>query len=120
MKKHLADFGINDVLATGKIKNLSGGQRARVVLAAAMWSMPHLLALDEPTNYIDRETLEYLINAINEFPGGVFMISHNHAFVEATCKESWTVADGTLHKPEKMALGKKPKVGRKPVPEEEA
>lgn len=47
MKKHLKDFGINEVLATGKIKNLSGGQKARLVLAAAMWSKPHLIALDE-------------------------------------------------------------------------
>uniref|UniRef100_A0A061RRX4 Elongation factor 3 n=1 Tax=Tetraselmis sp. GSL018 TaxID=582737 RepID=A0A061RRX4_9CHLO len=103
IKKHLQDFGINEVLATGKIKNLSGGQKSRLVMAAAMWSKPHLLALDEPTNYIDRETLAALAESLKTFNGGVFLISHNAAFVEEVCDEQWVVADGTCRPPEKIA-----------------
>jgi len=107
IKKHLKDFGINEVLATGKIKNLSGGQKSRLVLAAAMWSRPHLLALDEPTNYIDRETLAALADSLKTFNGGVFLISHNAAFVEEVCNEQWMVAGGTCHPPKKMGKDKK-------------
>ncbi len=49
----------------------------KVVLAAAMWNNPHLLVLDEPTNFLDRESLGALATAINEYAGGVIMISHN-------------------------------------------
>ena len=109
IKKHLKDFGINDVLATGKIKNLSGGQKSRLVLAAAFWSRPHLIALDEPTNYIDRETLAALAESLKTFNGGVFLISHNAAFVEEVCNEQWPVADGTCLASQK--LGKEQKRG---------
>jgi elongation factor 3 len=51
VKRHLGDFGINEDLAVGKIRRMSGGQKSRLVLAAAMWSKPHIIALDEPTNY---------------------------------------------------------------------
>ena len=102
IKKHLRDFGINDVLATGKIKNLSGGQKSRLVFAAALWSKPHLLALDEPTNYIDRETLAALAESLKTFNGGVFLISHNAAFVEEVCNEQWPVHGGTCHASQKL------------------
>lgn len=55
----------------------TGGQKVKVVLAAAMWNNPHLLVLDEPTNFLDRESLGALASAIQEFAGGVIMISHN-------------------------------------------
>lgn len=106
IKKHLKDFGINEVLATGKIKNLSGGQKSRLVMAAALWSKPHLLALDEPTNYIDRETLAALAESLKTFNGGVFIISHNAAFVEEVCNEQWPVSGGTCHAPQKLGKDK--------------
>jgi ATPase subunit of ABC transporter with duplicated ATPase domains len=59
-------------------------QRSRLVLAAAMWSKPHLLALDEPTNYLDNDTLAALTHALRSFKhGGVIVISHNVKFVNA-------------------------------------
>lgn len=61
----------------GKIRGLSGGQKVKLVIAAAMWCCPHLLVLDEPTNYLDREALGALSSALNEWGGAVLMISHN-------------------------------------------
>ena len=55
----------------------AGGQKVKVVLAAATWMNPHMLVLDEPSNYLDRESLGALADAIKEFGGGVVMISHN-------------------------------------------
>ena len=55
----------------------AGGQKVKVVIAAAMWQNPHLLVLDEPTNYLDRESLGALASAIREYGGGVVMISHS-------------------------------------------
>ena len=57
VKAHLADFGIGEELALSRIKGFSGGQKSRLVLAAAMWSRPHLLTLDEPTNYVRKPAL---------------------------------------------------------------
>lgn len=81
-----------------QIGNLSGGQKVKVVLAAAMWGKPHLIILDEPTNYLDRDSLAALADAIREFQGGVVLISHNRDFVEHVCKTLWIMADGMLRK----------------------
>lgn len=59
-----------------------------------MWNKPHILVLDEPTNYLDRETLAALTEAIKTFAGGVVIISHNSPFTEALCSEVWHVAGG--------------------------
>jgi elongation factor 3 len=59
------------------MRGLSGGQKVKVVIAAAMWQNPHMLILDEPTNYLDRDSLGALSNAIKEYGGGVVMISHS-------------------------------------------
>jgi elongation factor 3 len=61
-----------------------------------MWNNPHLLVLDEPTNFLDRDSLGGLAVAIREFKGGVIMISHNEEFVGALCPEQWHVADGRV------------------------
>mgnify|MGYP003314428670 FL=1 len=56
-----------------------------------MWMQPHLVILDEPTNYLDRESLGALADAIREFEGGVVIISHNNDFTTALCPETWVV-----------------------------
>lgn len=97
IQKHLDDFGLAQEFGTyGKIRGLSGGQKVKLVLAAAMWNCPHLLILDEPTNYLDREALGALSAALNEWGGAVLMISHNKEFYSSVCKEEWIVADGTV------------------------
>lgn len=64
--------------------------------AGAMWNNPHLLVLDEPTNFLDRDSLGGLAVAIRDYKGGVIMISHNEEFVGALCPEQWHVADGRV------------------------
>jgi elongation factor 3 len=97
IQKHLDDFGLEQEFGTyGKIRGLSGGQKVKLVLAAAMWNCPHLLVLDEPTNYLDREALGALSAALNEWGGSVLMISHNKEFYSSVCKEEWVVADGVV------------------------
>ena len=68
IQQHLDDFGLDQEFGTyGKIGGLSGGQKVKLVLAAAMWNCPHLLVLDEPTNFLDREALGAFATAIREF-----------------------------------------------------
>ena len=64
--------------------------------AGAMWNNPHLLVLDEPTNFLDRDSLGGLAVAIRDYKGGVIMISHNEEFVGALCPEQWHVIDGRV------------------------
>ena len=95
--KHFDDIGLDSEIANhNEISGLSGGQKVKVVLAGAMWNNPHLLVLDEPTNYLDRDSLGGLAVAIRDYRGGVVMISHNEEFVGALCPEQWHVADGRL------------------------
>ena len=78
IQKHLEDVGIEPEFGThSRMRGLSGGQKVKVVLAAAMWNNPHILVLDEPTNYLDRESLGALAGAIRNYGGGCLMISHN-------------------------------------------
>ena len=97
ISKHFEDIGLDPEIANhNEISGLSGGQKVKVVLAGAMWNNPHLLVLDEPTNYLDRDSLGGLAVAIREYNGGVVMISHNEEFVGALCPEQWHVADGRV------------------------
>ncbi|KFH72696.1 elongation factor EF-3 [Podila verticillata NRRL 6337] len=97
VEKHLGDLGLDAEFAThSRIRGLSGGQKVKVVLAAAMWLNPHLLVLDEPTNYLDRDSLGALSEAIKEFGGGVVIISHNREFTDTVTTEKWSVVAGVL------------------------
>jgi len=97
ISKHFEDVGLDPEIANhNEIGGLSGGQKVKVVLAGAMWNNPHLLVLDEPTNFLDRESLGGLAVAIRDYRGGVVMISHNEEFVGALCPEQWHVEAGRL------------------------
>lgn len=97
VEKHLGDCGLAPEFATHtRMQALSGGQKVKVVLAAAMWNQPHILILDEPTNYLDRESLGALASAIEDFQGGVVIISHNNEFVSKVCPEEWVMDAGHL------------------------
>jgi elongation factor 3 len=97
VEKHLGDCGLEAEFATHyRMSALSGGQKVKVVIASAMWMQPHILILDEPTNYLDRESLGALAKAIEEFQGGVVIISHNSEFVSQLCPEEWVMDAGHL------------------------
>merc|ERR1712167_298112 len=99
VEKHLANFGIDAEAASHThISALSGGQKVKVVIAAAMWQNPHILILDEPTNYLDRDGLGALTAAIKEFGGGVIIISHNREFADSVATEKWIMDKGYLRR----------------------
>jgi len=97
VEKHLADFGVDAESASHtQINQLSGGMKVKVVLAAAMWQNPHVLILDEPTNYLDREGLGALVLALQDYKGGVLIISHNKEFCDGVATEKWIMQGGRL------------------------
>jgi len=97
VEKHLKAFGLEaEVASHTSIQSLSGGQKVKVVLAGSMWQNPHLLVLDEPTNYLDRDGLGALTLALNEWSGGVIIISHNREFCNAVATEKWIMQAGRL------------------------
>jgi elongation factor 3 len=98
VESHLGDVGLEPEFAThSRIGALSGGQKVKVVLAAAMWNTPHIVILDEPTNYLDRDSLGAMAEAINGYAGGVVIISHNAQFVDQVCPEVWHLENHTLN-----------------------
>merc|ERR1712176_76395 len=97
VEEHLEHCGLAREFGTHyRMSALSGGQKVKVVLAAAMWMQPHIVILDEPTNYLDRESLGALAGAIETFDGGVIIISHNNEFVSKLCPETWVMDAGHL------------------------
>jgi len=105
VEKHLGDMGLEAEFAThSQMRGLSGGQKVKVVLGAAMWNQPHMLVLDEPTNYLDRDSLGALAGAIKEFGGGVVIISHNKEFTDNVTTEQWLLDGGVLHRTGESAV----------------
>merc|ERR1719413_35304 len=97
VEKHLGDFGVDPESASHtQINQLSGGMKVKIVLAASMWQNPHVLILDEPTNYLDRNGLGALVLAIKDYKGGVLIISHNKEFCENVATERWIMKGGYL------------------------
>lgn len=96
--KYLGSIGLESYAHKIPIQNLSGGQKARVVLASIQQYEPHLLFLDEPTNHLDIETVDALIEGINEFSGGVIVISHDMELITRTNCELWVCHDGYVKK----------------------
>ena len=78
------------------VKNLSGGEKARLLLGLATFFGPNMIILDEPTNHLDIDSRAALAEAINDFPGAVIMVSHDRYLIEACADQLWVVADGTV------------------------
>ncbi|PSC72325.1 elongation factor 3 [Micractinium conductrix] len=95
VEEMLHNLGLPAEFAThSQIRGLSGGQKVKLVLGAAMWQQPHILVLDEPTNYLDRESLGAMASALAEYGGGVVIVSHHSEFVNQVCGEKWNVGGG--------------------------
>lgn len=92
----LGTFGFGIDKADTKCANLSGGEKARLLLALTAFHRPHLLILDEPTNHLDVDSREALIHALMDYEGAVILISHDRHLVAATADRLWIVKDGTV------------------------
>jgi ATP-binding cassette, subfamily F, member 3 len=92
----LGTFGFGADKAETKCGHLSGGEKARLLIALTAFHGPHLLILDEPTNHLDIDSREALIHALSEYEGAVVLISHDRHLVEATADRLWVVRGGTV------------------------
>ncbi|GFQ96264.1 ATP-binding cassette sub-family F member 3, partial [Trichonephila clavata] len=93
-RRQLGSFGVTGDLALQSVASLSGGQKSRVAFAAMAMLHPHFLILDEPTNHLDVETVEALGIALQNFTGGVVLVSHDEQLIEIVCQELWVCRNG--------------------------
>jgi len=91
----LGRYGISGDMALQKSDTLSGGQKSRVVWAQMALKNPHIMIFDEPTNHLDIETVDVLVQALNNFSGGIVVVTHDERLIKLVCNELWVVADGT-------------------------
>jgi ATP-binding cassette subfamily F protein 3 len=96
LRDFLGSFRFVGEMVTQAVGTLSGGEKARLVLAMLVWQRPNLLLMDEPTNHLDLTTREALSMALNEFEGTVMLVSHDRALLREVCDEFWLVADGAI------------------------
>jgi ATP-binding cassette subfamily F protein 3 len=96
LRDFLGQFRFTGDMVNQAVGSLSGGEKARLVLAMLVWQRPNLLLLDEPTNHLDLNTREALSMALNEFEGTVMLVSHDRALLREVCDEFWLVADGVV------------------------
>ncbi|TMH29512.1 MAG: ATP-binding cassette domain-containing protein [Betaproteobacteria bacterium] len=92
LRNFLGQFRFEGDMVNQRVGTLSGGEKARLVLAMLVWQRPNLLLLDEPTNHLDLDTREALSMALNEFEGTVMLVSHDRALLREVCDEFWLVA----------------------------
>jgi len=97
IRTHLSCFGIDGDIAENKISAMSGGQKARLTLAAVMWTKPHVLVLDEPTNFLDVMSVNALTEAVDRFAGGIVLSTHNADFLAAFCNTLWHTEEGVTN-----------------------
>jgi ATP-binding cassette, subfamily F, member 3 len=95
VRSQLARFGVDADRAETPVEKLSGGEKARLLLALATRDAPQLLILDEPTNHLDIDAREALVKALADFQGAVLLITHDPHLVELIADRLWLVADGT-------------------------
>ncbi len=91
---YLGGFDFKGDMARSPCANFSGGEKSRLALALLIWTRPNLLLLDEPTNHLDLEMRHALTLALQDFEGGVILVSHDRALLRATCDQFVLVADG--------------------------
>jgi len=96
LRDFLGSFRFTGEMVQQPVGTLSGGEKARLVLAMLVWQRPNLLLLDEPTNHLDLTTREALSMALNEFEGTVMLVSHDRALLREVCDEFWLVTGGGL------------------------
>ncbi|RZL43751.1 MAG: ATP-binding cassette domain-containing protein, partial [Variovorax sp.] len=96
LRGFLGSFNFNGDMVKQAVGTMSGGEKARLVLAMMVWQRPNLLLLDEPTNHLDLATREALAMALNEFEGTLMLVSHDRALLRSVCDEFWMVGRGAV------------------------
>jgi ATP-binding cassette, subfamily F, member 3 len=96
VRARVGAIGFSGEAADHAAKTLSGGEKARLLLGLATFAAPHLVILDEPTNHLDIDSRAALIEAINDYPGAVILVSHDRHLLEACADRLWLVADGRV------------------------
>lgn len=96
LRDFLGQFNFSGAMAQQTVGSMSGGEKARLVLAMLVWQRPNLLLLDEPTNHLDLTTREALSMALNSYEGSVLLVSHDRSLLREVCDEFWLVADQQL------------------------
>lgn len=97
-RRHLGAFGITGMTGLQRMELLSGGQKSRVAFACLSLTNPHILVLDEPSNHLDIEGMDALSEALQNFEGGVVMVSHDVTMLQNVCTSLWVCDNGTVHK----------------------
>jgi ATP-binding cassette, subfamily F, member 3 len=97
-RRHLGAFGITGMTGLQKLELLSGGQKSRVAFACLSLTNPHILVLDEPSNHLDIEAMDALSSALNQFQGGVLMVSHDVTMLQNVCTSLWVCDNGIVEK----------------------
>jgi ATP-binding cassette subfamily F protein 3 len=95
-RSRLAQFGLSFDKQETTIANLSGGERARLLLNLVAMAAPHLLILDEPTNHLDIDSRRALLDALNDYEGAVILITHDRSLIELVADRLWLTADGRI------------------------
>ncbi|MEX8493416.1 ATP-binding cassette domain-containing protein, partial [Sphaerotilus sp.] len=96
LRDFLGRFRFTGEMVGQAVGSLSGGEKARLVLAMLVWQRPNLLLMDEPTNHLDLTTREALSMALNEYEGTVMLVSHDRALLREVCDEFWLVTGGEV------------------------
>lgn len=96
-RSRLNQMGLTTSRMDTKAKNLSGGERARLLMGLITFGGPGMMILDEPTNHLDIDSRDALVHALNEYEGAVLIISHDRYLIEATCDRLWIAEGGTIH-----------------------
>jgi ATPase subunit of ABC transporter with duplicated ATPase domains len=97
LRNHLSKVGIMGSMAETRMKALSHGQRSCVIFAKITWICPHLLIMDEPTNFLDLESVDSLISATNKYTGALLLVSHNRVFLKKCAKQYLSVVPGAFN-----------------------
>jgi ATP-binding cassette, subfamily F, member 3 len=95
-RSRLAQFGLSFDKQETTVANLSGGERARLLLNLVAMTAPHLLILDEPTNHLDIDSRRALLDALNDYEGAVILITHDRSLIELVADRLWLTADGRI------------------------
>jgi ATP-binding cassette subfamily F protein 2 len=96
MRSAIGRFGLTGKAQVMPMGNLSDGQKSRVIFAWLAWRLPHLLLLDEPTNHLDIETIDALADALNEWDGGLVLVSHDFRLINQVAKEIWVCENKSI------------------------